>query len=280
MTPQTEIARHVAVALEDATVRSALRDAVRASPLQEHKLDLHEFLLNGPGRVRDLLAANGLEESGRVLLARMGSMDLYFAIDGQVETWKGGPVTVVTVSDPDATRGTAIDAQGRTREVTEKDIPSLGHVLVIHPAERRSLRSLTSFASLENSTTSACAVTSLDVRLTYFRILRGDGPFGGANEMEFRGQSQGLFGDPSTFVTYAVGGIRTNRDYFPNVHLGCANGFGALFGHQIWEMDGGPSSLNQNDFFGGQTFLPTPYNFSVGYIHLSQVGGFATISNP
>ncbi len=280
MTPQLEIARHIAVALEDATARSALRDAIRTSSFQEHKLDLHMFLLNGPQRIRDVLAANRLEESDRMLLGRLGSMDLYFPIDGHVDSWAGGPVTVVTVSDPDAMRATVIDANGWTREVMEKDIPSLGHMLVIHPAERRSLRSVALLASLESSSTSACAGTSTDVRLTYFRIFRGDGPFGGANEMEFRGRQLDVNGVPGTGVTYAVGGIRTNRDHFPNVSLGCAGFFGASFSHQIWEMDGGSASPNQNDFFGSRTFPPTAYNFGAIYNDGSQDGGIATISNP
>lgn len=185
------------------------------------KLDVHEFFLNGPRRVRELLSANGLEASARVLLGRSGSMDLYFPIEGQMETWKGEPVTVVTVSDPDARVGTAIDARGKSRMVSEKDIPSLGHVVVIHPAEKRFLRSLTSFSSFENTPTATCAGGPGDVRITYFRVFRNDGPFGGANEMEFRG---GQFNSSGTLISgvtvYAVGGIRTNRDYFPNVSLG------------------------------------------------------------
>lgn len=279
-TPQLEIARRIAVALEDETVRAALTDAIRASRWQEQKLDLHEFVLNGPPRVREALAAHNPVESDRALLGRLGSMDLYFPIEGQVESRTGKPVTVVAVSDPDATRGTVIDAHGRTREVTEKDIPSLGHMLVVHPAEPRSPRSLAPFASLVNSASSSCAGTIAAVRLTYFRILRGDGPFGGANEMEFRGRQLDINGVPGTGVTYAVGGISTNRDYFPNVSLGCVGFFSGSFSHQIWEMDGGPSSANQNDFFGGRVFPPTSYNVAVLYSDSSVDYGFATISNP
>lgn len=98
--------------------------------------------------------------------------------------------------------------------------------------------------------------------------------------MEFRGRQLDINGVPGTGVTYAVGGIRTNRDYFPNVSLGCAGFFGASFSHQIWEMDGGPSSGNQNDFFGGRTFPPTAYNLAVIYSDGFENGGLATISNP
>ena len=152
-----------------------------------------------------------------------------------------------------------------------------------HPAKPRpprSPRSLAPFALLVSSASSSCAETIAEVRPTYFRIFRADGLFGGANKMKFRGRQLDVNGVPGTGVTYAVGGISTNRDCFPNVSLGCVGFFSGSFSHQIWEMDGEPSSANLNDFFAGRGFPPTSYNVAVLYSDSSIDYGFATISNP
>jgi hypothetical protein len=90
--------------------------------------------------------------------------------------------------------------------------------------------------------------------MTYFRVSENDGFLGGTMEMEFRSILGGPASPVCAYDVIAYTGVHENRDYYVNLLLTPASHLSNCFRLrrviQVWEMDGGSFSLNQNDFFG------------------------------
>jgi hypothetical protein len=88
-----QIARAVALALQDQGLRQRIKNDMRASRYQEHKLDLSSYLRGESGGI---LLAKMAKETGRSrdeLLALLGGvrpLEMYFPVRAHREGWTGG----------------------------------------------------------------------------------------------------------------------------------------------------------------------------------------------
>lgn len=139
-----QVVRGVAIALNDERVRLAVRDAMRDSPWNEHKLIFQEFITTtaGAGLVDAAGAAAGLSRAEFLAnVAKLPSLDFYFVHGTQRRTWRGTPGVVVgaTLNSDNGThyrfdsRGAAVAAPGRA------GAPGYPLVALI-PAESKAVR--------------------------------------------------------------------------------------------------------------------------------------------
>lgn len=134
------VAHAFALALGRREARVLVRNAMRASPLTEHKLVLQDFLATPAGRT--LLAA-AARESGSTPEALLGAvaalprMDFYAPFREHRLTWRGGDeVTVGATLHPDSVLLTAYRTDGTAVVLdSRRGVPALP-LLVMHPAER------------------------------------------------------------------------------------------------------------------------------------------------
>lgn len=139
-----QVARALAGAMKDADVRVQVRNAMRSSPFNEHKLVLQEFTGTRAGR---RLVQAAAEASGRTerdidaLIAQLPAMDFYAPFAEHRLTWSGGSqVAVGAAIDIDATTFVAYMANGETTShVSRSGTPEVAW-LFIHPAEPKSRR--------------------------------------------------------------------------------------------------------------------------------------------
>jgi hypothetical protein len=139
-----EVARGFAHALTAPEMRSHVRDAMRASPLTEHKVVLHEFVSTPGGQQVLEVAAGALGTSPaglEAMIAELPAMDFYAPFREHRLAWQATPDVVVAAAMD--TRGSTFRAFTLAGEVRQYDIrhgPPTEAVLMIHPAQRKSRR--------------------------------------------------------------------------------------------------------------------------------------------
>jgi hypothetical protein len=139
-----QLAHKLALALNDADVRAHVRNAMRASPVTEHKLVLQEFITTPSGRrlVEAAARSSGVEiDVIEQLIAELPEMDFYAPYREHRLTWKGtADVVVAGMMDVHAgiLPGYTTEGELVTYEVTDR-APARA-VLVIHPSERKGRR--------------------------------------------------------------------------------------------------------------------------------------------
>jgi hypothetical protein len=87
------VARGFAAAMSDPAIRIAVRDAMRASPLTEHKLGFQEFLHTPAGAALATAAAGKLSVTAAAFadaVSALPDMDFYIPDEVARKTWKGG----------------------------------------------------------------------------------------------------------------------------------------------------------------------------------------------
>lgn len=141
--PTALLSRGIALALQDAPRREALRDAFRESPLTEHKLILQDFVgtPRGAALVRTAAARLGVPESElRAGIAGLPRMDLYVPGREDRLAWQaeGNVAVFATVERSDDLTGyTPAGAAVRApRSLSGTDVVEI----VFHPAESSSYR--------------------------------------------------------------------------------------------------------------------------------------------
>ncbi|HEX2203326.1 MAG TPA: hypothetical protein VHG91_08510 [Longimicrobium sp.] len=88
-----EIARAVALALQDQGLRERIKNDMRGSPYWEHKLDFRTYL---HGKSGGILLAKMAKETGRTrdevlaLVGRVRPLEMYFPVRAHRESWTGG----------------------------------------------------------------------------------------------------------------------------------------------------------------------------------------------
>lgn len=95
------VARAFAVGMAVPEVRAAVRDAMRASRLTEHKLSLHEFAVSAEGELLLRAAAQGSGtglDALRALIAKLPELDFYLPARHHRLTWRGTADYMVGVS--------------------------------------------------------------------------------------------------------------------------------------------------------------------------------------
>lgn len=136
------VSRSMAMGMKDPAARLAVRDALRDSPWNEHKLGFQEFLGTEAGGVLLNAAARAGGESPAELRARVGrlpEMELYVPSRDQRLSWRGnGEVAVAATLDLDAARIDGFGADGRS--ITDALSFPADAVLLLAPAEFRTHR--------------------------------------------------------------------------------------------------------------------------------------------
>jgi hypothetical protein len=92
------VARAFALAMNDAAVRVAVRDAMRASEVTEHKLVLQDFARTAAGEMllTEAAARTGvLPADIQQKIAGLPPLDFYLPSQAQRRAWNGGPTTRV-----------------------------------------------------------------------------------------------------------------------------------------------------------------------------------------
>jgi hypothetical protein len=129
------LAEAVAGAMQDAEVRLSVRDAMRDSPWNSHKLRLQEFLVTEQGQALADAAAIAAGESAEQFSDRAAGLpllDFYVPSREGRKTWR-------------ATPGVAIDASlnfedGNVYRFGPGDTGAPGVRMLLHPAESRAMR--------------------------------------------------------------------------------------------------------------------------------------------
>lgn len=217
-----DVAGSIARAMQEPAVRAMVRDAMRASKVNEHKLVLQEFVATPPGQQVLAMAASAIGTSESSLRSRIADLPLLdFYMFGKIHrlTWRATPDVVVgAVFDPEIPSLTAYRTDGSTTTLRRSDGVPNAPFLVLHPAEVKSLRNApqsdtpgdviqdpadgtlaTGFAragrglapsgatpSIGTRASSTATVASMitAVYINHFNIQQGDGWFGDS-EMQF-----------------------------------------------------------------------------------------------
>lgn len=143
-TPADAVSRAFAMAMRDAQVRADLRDAMRSSPFNEHKLVLQEYLATSRGKLfleRAAAAASTTVDALRSDIEQLPDMDLYLPYRNHRLTWRASDDIQFAYTmdvDADAFVGFRIDGE-RIRYRTDAGTPT-DAILIIHPAEYKARR--------------------------------------------------------------------------------------------------------------------------------------------
>ncbi|HWL41045.1 MAG TPA: hypothetical protein VNO75_12490 [Gemmatimonadaceae bacterium] len=142
-TAEGSLARSLALAFQDPGVRIQVRDAMRASPVDEHKLVLQTFVQSESGKAMLRAAAerSGVSvESLEAQIASLPELDFYMPIRAHRRSWEAtGNILVVATLDLRGpfvgftTSGNAMLLSGQKRD-------QLGPFFMLHPAEPKGRR--------------------------------------------------------------------------------------------------------------------------------------------
>jgi len=138
------IARGIAMAMERDQLRHGVLTAMRNSPYVEHKLSFQEFIRTDLGRTVLAAAAQKLGDPVQRLereIATLPQLDFYVPVSSQRQQWKGTPD--VAVAAMYRTRETTVDlyrTDGSAVTWSKQGAAPDFAVVVLHPADRRSLR--------------------------------------------------------------------------------------------------------------------------------------------
>lgn len=138
------LSRSIAVGMGEPEVRAAVRDAMRASRLTEHKLSLQQFMTTAEGSLLLRAAAAVQETSAQELseaIARLPELDFYVPRREHRLTWRASRDYMVVATMNADPRKTGFDADGRSvvLDISLPETPGPA-VLLLHPAETKSRR--------------------------------------------------------------------------------------------------------------------------------------------
>lgn len=138
------LGRTIAIALSDTEPRLILRDAMRESPLVDHKLPLENWMLTPAGaRFAEMVAAGaGMSpDSLRRLVGGLAPVDLYFPRREDRETWGPAAAPVVIVEPGlSATSIRGFDTQGNLTIHPRSPVPLAQPALLLQASEGRDRR--------------------------------------------------------------------------------------------------------------------------------------------
>lgn len=138
------IGRAVAVALADADVRLAVRDALRDSPWDVHQVVLQEYLASDAGAALLAAASAAAGESPAAFQARLRALpelDLFVPSREQRLTWRGGDgLVVASTANAEGGRVFGFTTGGRAIGNPLENAAGGPAVFVVAPSETRSER--------------------------------------------------------------------------------------------------------------------------------------------
>jgi hypothetical protein len=139
-----ELAQALAAGLADPAVRVSLRNAMRFSPYNEHKLVLHEFVETGPGRVflQSASRESGVPESRlRELIGALPPLDFYAPVPEHRLAWRATSDVLLGLNlDTKDPTLNAYGAGGEQVLLHSGDGVPQHAVLILHPAEPKGRR--------------------------------------------------------------------------------------------------------------------------------------------
>lgn len=135
----TEIARLVAVAMDNEPARQHLKRDMRAAPFREHKLELGPYLRSNDGKVLlgRMVAASGGRESDlfRTLVA-IRPLELYMPVAKHRESWTGSADVLVVSQLQESEPIVSFDQKGRQVALDRAVAPSQPTLSIV-PVETR-----------------------------------------------------------------------------------------------------------------------------------------------
>ncbi|HEX5724519.1 MAG TPA: hypothetical protein VFX98_03585 [Longimicrobiaceae bacterium] len=138
------VARSFALALASPETRGDVRDAMRASPFTEHKLELHAFIATPRGErlLAAAASASGLTRAElEGMIRTLPEMDFYAPFRTHRLNWEGtADVLVAAALTLDGDRAAAYGTDGDEVTLAFGDDEPTRPVLMLHPAERKGLR--------------------------------------------------------------------------------------------------------------------------------------------
>lgn len=147
-----DVARGIALALGSPQLRAVVRDAMRASPLNEHKLVLQQFVDTPEGRQLVAAAARALavsEERFTQTVKALPEFDFYAPFARHRREWRAtADVLVAATFDPDNRYLEAYSVDGEPIRLDHEDGTPSRALLILHPAETKARR-----LSLQRATT-------------------------------------------------------------------------------------------------------------------------------
>jgi hypothetical protein len=143
--PTNDLSRGVAVALGDPSLRSELRDAMRASPLTNHKLILQDYLATKGGAKLRTGIATALETSDAEvdkLISAFPAMDVYLPFKEHRLGWKaGGEILVGATMDRSHTPVLqSFSTTGKQIALVRRDGTPKEPLLILNPSTSRNVR--------------------------------------------------------------------------------------------------------------------------------------------
>jgi hypothetical protein len=132
-----EVARAVALALANETVRTYVYEAMRASPIDEEKLHFGSFFEEEGGALRNEMSLRSGKSAAelRGLLDGVIDLEFYMPVDEHRAQWRGGEdLIVATVLDDEGSVPVGFDLLGQG-VILDADEPPMTPALVLVPVE-------------------------------------------------------------------------------------------------------------------------------------------------
>jgi hypothetical protein len=111
-----EVARMIAVAMKDRAIQESVRDAMRASEMAQHKIELQAFLTSSAGRrlaVAAARAGNISDSEFAAIVRKLPTLDFFVPNSADRKQWRTGkPLAVGALFDDDAWTTTAFRQDG------------------------------------------------------------------------------------------------------------------------------------------------------------------------
>jgi len=138
------VARAFALGMAVPEVRAAIRDAMRASPLTEHKLSLQQFAASPAGAqlLRAAASATGMGLDGlRVTVAELPELDFYLPVRQHRLTWRATDdyIVAVNLNGRGVTGGYGRDGRLVALDLFQP-VPPSHAILMLQTAETKSRR--------------------------------------------------------------------------------------------------------------------------------------------
>lgn len=287
-----KVAHALALAMARQDVRVQVRNAMRASRVTEHKLVLQDFITTPGGAHVLRAAAAAVSESPDQLAARIAALpalDFYLPFAEHRISWRAtGGVLVGATMNPDEARLVAYSGDGGLIVLTAGDGVPAQPLLILHPAEPKSLRlhpqaetpgevvqefddgQLSGTIGTMNTDCGGCEVEynpgtgsggggggggSSDVTYLDLLFIEGWGDAWGSSEIDFRTTFRNSTGEVLHSARMRLESIKTGVWYYPHVQLidrELVSGAGTYFNVRLVEID-----LFNNDDQGNRDFFAT-----------------------
>jgi hypothetical protein len=133
------VARGLALAMHDPSIRAQVHAAMRGSSFNEHKLVLQDFANTPPGEHVLIAVAEALGQrlgSVKSEVASLPALDFYLPFPAHRQSWKSTEdVYVATTFDKRAPSITAYGSNGQVLKLRQADGVPAVPLIILHPAE-------------------------------------------------------------------------------------------------------------------------------------------------